>query len=57
MNEVLFSQDVTVLDMIIRLVCLGWVIPFMFIFVVSEIVKFIHKKIKTRKEKEDGRND
>ena len=53
MNEILFSQDVTILDIIIRLVCLGWVIPFMIIFIVREIVKFIQQKNQCTKGKED----
>lgn len=46
MHEVLFTQDVTLLDFIIRLVALGWVIPFMLFFLIRECIRFVRKIIK-----------
>lgn len=52
MNNVLFSQDVTMIDFIIRLVCLGWTIPFMILFIVYEIIRFVQKMITILKRKQ-----
>lgn len=50
MHEVLFTQDVTLLDLIIRLIALGWVIPFMLFFLIRECIRFVRKKINALKE-------
>ncbi len=54
MNEVLFTQDITLLDFIIRLVALGWTIPFMLFFLIRECIGFVRKIINALKENEDG---